>query len=124
MNERLTTSLIVKYPKLFQQPFYFEHNSGWYWIIERLASYLDFQMKHNKMPKVVAEQVKEKFGTLRFYYSGGNELTRGAVNFAEYLSGIVCEYCGQIPAETQDFRGWLHTLCSLCSQQKQLTDLR
>jgi hypothetical protein len=43
--------------------------------------------KWNKIhcPPVQIDQVKEKFGTLRFYYSGGDAEVDGMVKFAEYL---------------------------------------
>lgn len=68
--------------------------------------------------QVEAVQVKEKFGTLRFYYNGGNEYIDGLVSFAESMSSIICENCGQ-PGKTND-SGWRSTLCSQCrSNQEQ-----
>ena len=43
--------------------------------------------------KVVAAQVKEKFGGLRFYYDGGDENIAEIVHRAEKLSTKVCESC-------------------------------
>lgn len=63
-------------------------------------------------PQVVATQVKEKFGTLRFYYYGGDEYVRGVMNMAEHLSASVCEECGA-PGELND-EGWLSTRCKAC----------
>lgn len=60
--------------------------------------------------QVVAEQVKEKFGGLRFYYRGGDEYIRGLVSFAESMSYRVCEDCGK--PGTVGGRGWIRTLCS------------
>ena len=54
-------------------------------------------------------QVKEKFGTLRFYYRGGDEYVRGVVDMAENMSSITCEACGN-PGECID-GGWIRTLC-------------
>lgn len=59
--------------------------------------------------QVVAEQVKEKFGTLRFYYRGGDEYIDGLVSMAEAMSGVTCETCGK-PGETRS-GGWIRTLC-------------
>lgn len=39
-------------------------------------------------------QIKEKFGRLRMYYSGGNERTNNIVDFAETMSNVTCEGCG------------------------------
>lgn len=64
----------------------------------------------NKVQRVVVEQVKEKFGTLRFYYRGGDEQVCGMVRMAEAMSGVTCEECGS-PGTTGG-QGWITTLCS------------
>jgi len=64
------------------------------------------------VPQVLATQVKEKFGALRFYYDGGDERVTGMVHLAEALSGATCECCGS-PAERRG-QTWLSTLCDSC----------
>ena len=59
--------------------------------------------------QVTVTQVKEKFGTLRFYYSGGDEYIDGLVSMAESMSACTCEECGK-PGRTNS-GGWLRTLC-------------
>lgn len=61
------------------------------------------------IPQVVADQVKEKFGTLRFYISGGDEYIHGLVSMAESMSAVTCEECGS-PGHRRD-GGWIRTLC-------------
>ena len=68
-------------------------------------------------PQVVAEQVKEKFGTLRFYYSGGDEYIDGLVSMAEAMSGCTCEGCGS-PGE-RGGKGWIRTECKTCADQRE-----
>lgn len=63
----------------------------------------------NEIDQVVAVQVKEKFGTLRFYYDGGDEVVAGMVNMAESMSGLTCEMCGNLG--TRGGVGWIRTLC-------------
>ncbi len=60
-------------------------------------------------PQVVAVQVKEKFGGLRFYYDGGDQYVYGLVSFAEIMSESTCEVCG----DAGKSRGgpWVVTLC-------------
>ena len=60
-------------------------------------------------PQVVAVQVKEKFGTLRFYYNGGDDEVRGIERMAESMSAVMCEECGS-PGKTRS-GGWIRTLC-------------
>lgn len=61
------------------------------------------------VPQFVAEQIKEKFGTLRFYYRGGDEYTNGVASMAEAMSGCTCEVCGK-PGTTGG-KGWIKTSC-------------
>ncbi len=60
-------------------------------------------------PQVVAIQVKEKFGTLRFYYSGGDDFVSGIERMAESMSACMCEECGA-PGKSRR-GGWIQTLC-------------
>ena len=61
------------------------------------------------IPQVTLDQVKEKFGTLRFYYSGGDDYIRGLVSMAESMSGVTCETCGKPGTRTGG--GWIKTVC-------------
>lgn len=55
-------------------------------------------------------QVKEKFGTLRFYSDGHDAEFSGAVLLAEMMSSSICEWCGAWGATTGG-KFWLRTLC-------------
>jgi hypothetical protein len=46
-------------------------------------------------PPVVIEQYKEKFGTLRVYYDGGDDVVKGIVRYAEHLSSLTCQDTGK-----------------------------
>lgn len=70
----------------------------------------------DKVEQVVVEQVKEKFGTLRFYYRGGDDYISGLVSMAESMTGVTCESCGN-PGE-QRGNGWIHTYCQMCEDQR------
>jgi hypothetical protein len=59
--------------------------------------------------QVVAVQVKEKFGTLRFYCDGGDQYTQGVLDMAEAMSAVTCERCGD-SAEIRE-GPWYRTLC-------------
>jgi hypothetical protein len=79
----------------------FECGDGWFPLIETLMgniqSHIDWQNKEKQnVHQVTLDQVKEKFGTLRFYYSGGDERIDGMVSLAESLSGRICEGCGNL----------------------------
>jgi cell division ATPase FtsA len=61
------------------------------------------------IPQVTLDQVKEKFGTLRFYYTGGDDYISGLVSMAESMSGVLCETCGKPGTSTRG--GWIKTAC-------------
>lgn len=56
------------------------------------------------------QQVKEKFGTLRFYVSSSDDITNALIGMAESLSTITCEDCGN--RGTLRHSRWLRVLCN------------
>ena len=58
------------------------------------------------------DQVKEKYGGLRVYYSGGDDYVDGVISMAEEYSYKVCEVCGN--AGNPNKGGWISTLCESC----------
>jgi len=62
----------------------------------------------NSLPQI--QQVKEKFGTLRFYVNGSDDVTTALVGMAESLSTITCEDCGN--RGTLRHGRWLRVLCN------------
>lgn len=75
------------------------------------------QLRHvpQACPQVVAMQVKEKFGTLRFYYSGGDEYISGIEAMADSMSAVTCETCGA-PGKSRS-GGWIQTLCDTHAEE-------
>jgi hypothetical protein len=57
----------------------------------------------------VVHQIKEKFGTLRFYEEGGDAVTGAYVNLAEQMSSRICEVCGNRGRLRGG--GWIRALC-------------
>jgi hypothetical protein len=64
---------------------------------------------------VVASQVKEKFGTLRFY-TMGNERIWTMVELAERASATTCEVCGEYGKVR--YGGWIVTRCDACCKKE------
>ena len=83
---------------------------------KRLAEIVagDFRKLPESIPQVTLDQVKEKFGTLRFYYSGGDDVIDGMVQLAESMSGVTCEECGNVGERRGG--GWVHTYCEPCEE--------
>jgi hypothetical protein len=126
-------NLYEKYPNLFVNrsktpmescmSFGVECNLGWYEILSNLC-YEISQHENNitneknknrfneNYSPVVFDQIKEKFGGLRVYYSGGDEFVEGLVNMAEAISYCICENCGDQGKPNK--QGWITTLCDKC----------
>lgn len=135
MDKNLAALLVEKYPKIFGvENFQFDCDNGWFNILDSLCSCVQNRIDRNEqareryakkvangeeipawmtnedpIPQVVVAQIKEKFGTLRFYYQGGDNKIAGMVCMAESLSERVCEVCGS-PGEPRG-GGWIKTLC-------------
>jgi hypothetical protein len=60
-----------------------------------------------KLPSI--QQIKEKFGGLRFYVDRSDHDQDLAISFAEAMSNRVCEVCGRPGHHRQG--GWVKTLC-------------
>jgi hypothetical protein len=74
---------------------------------------------HHVTPKIChirVSQIKEKFGGLRFYYSGGDDYIGGLVRMAESWAFTTCEVCGN-PGEMR-FSEWNQVLCDTHSVKK------
>jgi hypothetical protein len=92
----------------------FECGDGWFQILNQLMGniqhHIDWKNQNGEVvPQVTLDQVKEKFGTLRFYYTGGDDYISGLVTMAESMSGITCETCGKPGTRTGG--GWIKTVC-------------
>lgn len=75
--------------------FGFTCGDGWFDLINTLCERLQFWTENNDAHQVVAFQVKEKYGALRFYVKG--EITReqqGIIDMAQRLSERLCDQCG------------------------------
>ena len=76
----------------------------------------DFREVPDAMHQVTLDQVKEKFGTLRFYYTGGDDYISGLVSMAESMSAVTCESCGHPGEQTRG--GWIKTNCKPCEEKR------
>jgi NADH pyrophosphatase NudC (nudix superfamily) len=133
--------LYKKYPQLFVNKnkaprescmsFGIECNLGWYELLSSLChritnheENIELRIKvRNKNSiendaadlsyvSVTFDQVKEKFGGLRIYFSGGDDYVFGAVSMAEEYSYKICEVCGNAGKPNRE--GWFSTLCENC----------
>lgn len=99
---------------------------GWYDLLESMLTKIDLASEAfasiGKLVKVEASQVKEKFGTLSFYYdiSSSSEIASSIINDivfrAERASASVCEVTGK-HGELCLKGGWYKTLCREKAQE-------
>lgn len=111
-------------------------DEGWYRIIINLDEQLNYLFPEG----YEIHQIKEKYGTLRYYcvYPYGDSVREriadNLIKQAEYLSSITCEVCGACPngyymPDLSDITilntrldgtvkargdGWIKTLCDTC----------
>jgi hypothetical protein len=121
--EVFANSMETRFPKMFNESYGgFCISEGWWPIIESLCGqiqhHIDWKQqqkeKYNRgegCSQVTVNQIKEKFGGLRFYYSGGDDVIDGMVRMAESWAACACETCGA-PGKSGG-NGWIKTLCSL-----------
>ena len=80
MTEKLQNKLYKKFNKIFTRKelslqWGFECDDGWYELIYGLCEKVQAYVDGVKCQQVIALQVKEKFGSLRFYFTFGTDLT-------------------------------------------------
>jgi len=135
MNDELQNKLYEKYPQLFvnkdktpmQSPMCFgiETGEGWYeilsslcWKIKQYEDSIIWQTEWNQKTNpeyksdyfpVKFDQIKEKYGGLRVYFSGGDQYIEGLVSMAEAMSYKICDVCGNKGEANK--QGWISTRC-------------
>ena len=143
MSPELEEKLLKKYPKIFPisggnsndevkrssliASYGIDCGDGWYTIIDTLCgsmqSHIDAKIEgldkeDTEHYQVVAEQVKEKYGTLRFYHYNGDEYISGMIRMAESMSSKICEDCGSKSEVVT--KGWIRNLCMNCNNKSKV----
>ncbi len=138
MDQELQNQLFEKYPDLFSNKdkdimhscmaWGIECNNGWYdivssvcWMIKQHEDNVKWQTEYKQKTQpdyqseyfpVKFDQIKEKYGGLRLYFSGGDEYVEGLMSMAEAMSYKICEVCGNKGKPNEG--GWISTLCDGC----------
>lgn len=137
MDQVLENKLFEKYPDLFSNKdkdimhscmaWGIECNNGWYdiissvcWRIKQHEDNIKWQTEYKQKTEpdykseyfpVKFDQIKEKYGGLRMYFSGGDEYVGGLISMAEAVSYKICEVCGNKGESNK--QGWISTLCEI-----------
>lgn len=136
MKKELDDKLCKDFPRVFRQRngdmmstamcWGFECGDGWFDLLYKCAARIEREIVRLKKEDPTtpdeelpcASQVKEKYGTLRFYMSW-NETPEieAAISEAEDESEVTCENCGK-PGEVRG-GGWLYCACEACEDERQ-----
>jgi hypothetical protein len=141
MKQELQDELYGKYPSLFSNKdksirescmaWGIEHGDGWYDLLSSVCWRI-FQHEKNIADRIRVrneagkensqsdldyipvkfDQIKEKFGGIRIYYTGGDDYVNGVVSLADEMSYKICEVCGNSGKPNKG--GWITTLCDNC----------
>lgn len=138
MNKENTEKLFNKYPKFFKDRtdpmkslmcFGFECDDGWFDLINNLCTDIENWFLNNyegtgyngetyyhEVPDHFnVQQVKEKYGSLRFYVTCAPEKVFDMIHEAEKKSFYICEKCGKEgDGFYRDDLSWIITLCDDC----------
>jgi hypothetical protein len=122
MKPELQEQLFAIKPSMFNRSsireslmaFGFDCGDGWFDLLRRLITDL--------VPyDIEVLQVKEKFGTLRFYTGGvpsdDSDKIWSRIDQAELESETTCEKCGSTDAKLRG-GGWIVTLCDKCNDER------
>jgi len=101
----LTEKLYVAFPHLYRgrhkpmdessMVWGFECGDGWFQLLYELSQELSaYQAEHPELDFAV-DQVKSKFGSLRFHLSGGDAITEEMIEAACQRASVTCELTGK-----------------------------
>lgn len=104
---------------------YFENGGRWPWTGGKEITAEEVEQKRLEMVEAektvpTVSQVKEKFGTLRFYIDGGTKEQYNYITFAEMMSAVTCEECGA-PGKRRG-GGWVYTACDEHTHEDDLNE--
>ena len=120
MDRQLALKLTDAFPGLYRRRdspdelpshFSFDCGDGWYQLIHDLsADLLEIAARSGINPPLV-EEVKSKYGGMRFYASCGSGEMDERIDRAEADSEFICEKCG-MPGRLREEQPWIRTLCN------------
>lgn len=125
MNKSLYDNFIEKYPSQFKQIKYPGCGEGWLDILDKACSLIKWHIDNKNRQGTSIDfnwtQIKEKFGSMRAYYAGGDDFIHGVVSMLELTSSIICEYSGnkgklrkqRVGDDGEPVPAWMKTLSDI-----------
>lgn len=134
LNERFPFMIVYDYqgkPILDENSkIAFNHFEDWGWrdiqliLAEHIKPIYDNLFSEEERKKFSILEVKEKYGTLRTYWSYENTAIYEWTNLAEYVSSFTCIKCGKadmIDSQTGykyfESQGWVCPYCEDCTEK-------
>lgn len=139
MTPEMDDFLVLKFPTLYRDRYapmnqtcmcWGFPDDGWAKIIYELSEELEFLGWQFDID-IIADQVKEKFGTLRFYIHLErtenvdknvvhmvSRIAHDLISNKEFASAHTCEKCGDRFTAKQRKGGWIKTLCDKCEEER------
>ncbi|MCM2310332.1 MAG: hypothetical protein NDI84_02920 [Steroidobacteraceae bacterium] len=120
MNPDLDRALCERYPKIFAKRddrtsplcWGIACGDGWYPLLDELCAQLQHETEANGAPQVVASQVKEKNGDLRFHTRTAiSQAQQALIASARKRSLGICEICSALALERDLDLNWISTRC-------------
>lgn len=121
MRKELEDKLFNDFPKVLQRCddmtkscmyWGIECGDGWYDILRDLCEKLTKEIENTPNAEdacYTASQVKEKYGTLRFYMNNSTKAMEDLIDKAEYETSQTCDVCGN-PGRANKL-GWVSVRC-------------
>jgi len=108
----------------------FSIGKGWYKLLDKLCYKISVLQKDHKF-EIIFDQVKEKFGTARFYWHGegnGEEINAEEQDLVDIISSLfnyyesktehTCAECGEYHGhEKISICGWIYDVCEDCFEK-------
>ena len=124
MKKENQQKLLKKYSKIFAQYdlppsqtamcWGLECGDGWCALIDALCENIQKYIDNSDVEQIVATQVKQKFGALRFYYRPFEKEIDKLIWQAANKSMKTCEHCGATKGVKITITGWRTPLCRKC----------
>lgn len=133
MNQELDSILCHRYSEIFRERhgnptetamcWGFLCGDGWFEIIDDLCAEITRQVNAGMMPPVIATQVKEKYGHLRFYIRDhfnrdANPKAHRLIELAQQLAERTCQQCGR-PVKLSDGQRSA-AICPACATEARM----
>ena len=127
--------MVDTYPRLFQGSIPQSHSyvqPGWKNLVDDLCFRIDRMLIDDQARLFAVRQIKDKLGTLRFYFSFGSameqlyterESTRAAEEALNVSGDRNAEIGGKIHAAIEEAINRSNTICSVCSRPGRMHDL-